>query len=151
MRKRVSCMTKPTVDDIQKLAELFGQSDWTQMRLKMDGVDVSWTDDSCGLSPEQSAAGLSPTNDAFVQIPTDLAIIRAPHVATFYGSPTESEPAYVVEGDTVDEDTEVCRIQVLETSTVLKAGTKGVIKGICLVDGQLAEFNVPLILIEPAA
>jgi len=151
MPKQVLRVGRPTLDDIQNLAELFERSNWTQMRFKMGGVDVLLTNDSDRPSLGHSVVRVLSTTDTPAQIPAGLSAIRAPNVATFYGSSAVGAASYVVEGDEVDVNTEVCRIEVLGTSTVLRAGVKGVVREICMADGELAEFNVPLILVEPAA
>ncbi len=139
-------MSKPSAADIENLAALFQQSDWTQMRLKMDGLEVFWSND-----PGAPLTGDIVSNSgAALEIPAGMDAVRAPHLGTFHAAPQAGAAPYVEVGQAVATDTAVCRIEVLGAFTPLVAGVSGTVRQICVVDAHLVEFDQPLVIIDPA-
>jgi acetyl-CoA carboxylase biotin carboxyl carrier protein len=80
-----------------------------------------------------------------------LIPVRSPMLGTFYTSPKPGDPAFVEEGQVVDEDTTVCIIEVMKLFSTIHAGVKGRIAKICANDSQMVEYDQVLFLIEPEA
>lgn len=80
-----------------------------------------------------------------------LIPVRSPMLGTFYRSPKPGDPAFVEEGQVVDEDTTVCIIEVMKLFSTIHAGVKGRITKICANDSQMVEYDQVLFLIEPEA
>ncbi len=78
-----------------------------------------------------------------------LVPIKSPMMGTFYRSPKPGDPAFVEEGQMVNEDTTVCIIEVMKLFSTIHAGMKGRIVRICAQDSQLVEYDQVLFLIEP--
>ena len=134
-------MPRPSSEDIEHLAALFEQSEWTEMRLKMDGLEIFWSN--------EPTVQISNETTAPVAIPDGMAAVRAPHLGTFHRAAASSAPPKVEVGQTIDAETEVCCIEVLDTVTPIKAGMKGIVREICAADAELVEFDDPLVIIEP--
>jgi acetyl-CoA carboxylase biotin carboxyl carrier protein len=79
-----------------------------------------------------------------------LVAIRAPNLGTFYRAPKPGAPPYVEVGQTINEDTEICLIEVMKLFAPVAAGVRGVVREVLVKDGQMVEFDAPLMLIEPA-
>ena len=77
--------------------------------------------------------------------------ITAPNLGTFYRAPKPGAPPYVEVGQAVEPGTEVCLIEVMKLFTPVSAGTAGVVREICIEDGQMVEFGQLLVIIEPGA
>jgi acetyl-CoA carboxylase biotin carboxyl carrier protein len=80
-----------------------------------------------------------------------LIPVRSPMLGTFYTSPKPGDPAFVEEGQFVDEDTTVCIIEVMKLFSTIHAGVKGRITKICANDSQMVEYDQVLFLIDPQA
>ena len=110
-------------------------------------VATSQASDSADTSP--SAA--EPTPEASKAIlPEGMTAVTAPNLGTFYSAPKPGAPPYVEVGQNVSAETEVCLIEVMKLFTPVKAGVSGVIREICVSDGQMVEYEQLLIVIEPS-
>lgn len=168
-------MATPESKDIENLVELFNRSDWEEMHLKTDGLEIFMSNDPNASGPTKAIAvpatvveaprsataqaTPSPTKStsagssapAPVTVPEGMVGVSAPNLGTFYRAPKPGAPAYVEVGQTVEADTEVCLIEVMKLFTPVSAGTAGVVREVCIDDGQMVEFGQVLVIIEPNA
>jgi acetyl-CoA carboxylase biotin carboxyl carrier protein len=156
-----------TPEDIESLVELFNRSDWAQMHLKTDGLEIFLSNDPHARLPTAQVAVAAPapppiavtasaapvTAAAVVHsqaIPDGMHAVLAPNLGTFYRAPKPGAPAYVELGQSVTADSEVCLIEVMKLFTPVKAGVAGTVREIRVNDGQMVEFEQILVIIEPA-
>ncbi|MGE3849920.1 MAG: acetyl-CoA carboxylase biotin carboxyl carrier protein [Gammaproteobacteria bacterium] len=170
-------MPYPTPADIENLIELFNRSDWDEMHLKTDTLEIFLSNDPQARRPGQqvaapvavaaapaalaaapaassaAAAAAAPAANAAheVVVPAGMVAVRAPNLGTFYRSPKPGAPAYVEVGQTITADTEVCLIEVMKLFTPVKAGVAGTVREICVADGTMVEYEQVLVIVEPAA
>lgn len=165
-------MPNPTPEDIEALIEIFNTSDWDEMHLKVDGLELFLSNDPQAVRPgaaaataaapvieaparaapgAKPAAAAAPAGPQEIPVPEGMAAVRAPNLGTFYRAPKPGSPAYVEIGQEVDEDTEVCLIEVMKLFTPVRAGMKGIVRQVCVEDAQMVEFDQPLFFIEPKA
>lgn len=168
-------MPNPTPADIENLIELFNRSDWDEMHLKTDTLEIFLSNDPQARRPGQQVAApvavaaapaavaaspaASPVAAAApaakgaheVVVPAGMVAVRAPNLGTFYRSPKPGAPAYVEVGQTITADTEVCLIEVMKLFTPVKAGVAGTVREICVADGTMVEYEQVLVIVEPAA
>lgn len=166
-------MSNPTPEDIESLVEIFNRSDWAEMHLKTDTLEIFLSNDPHARRPSASpvmaaaitgpmpAAGApaavaapagvpAPVAQA-LHVPEGMSAVRAPNLGTFYRAPKPGAPSYVELGQTVTADSEVCLIEVMKLFTPVKAGVDGVVREIRVNDGQMVEFEQILVIIDPAA
>ena len=163
-------MAKPTSDDIKTLIEQFEQSDWKEVHVKTDNFELYLSENPKSSGPpsaiaSQSTSAASQTFDsddtsptAVVPVPKaskavlpeGLIAVTAPNLGTFYSAPKPGAPPYVEVGQNVSAETEVCLIEVMKLFTPVKAGVSGVIREICVSDGQMVEYEQLLVVIEPS-
>jgi len=74
--------------------------------------------------------------------------IVSPMVGTFYRAPSPNLPAFVNEGDKVNEKTIVCILEAMKLMNELEAEVTGEILEILVENGQLVEFGQPLFLVR---
>lgn len=95
-----------------------------------------------------SAAQATTTESAAAQPAADadegLFKITSPIVGTFYRSPSPDKPAYVQEGDTVNENTVVCIVEAMKLMNEIQAETSGEVVKIYVENGQPVEYGQPL-------
>ena len=157
--------------DVEALIRLFEQSDWHELKLEIEGLSLTLSNDPMAgqrgaearghLVPAQ-AVGHAPTPSAqrprqmqhaapSEAVPDGLVVIRAPNLGTFYRAPKPGAPPYVEIGQTLEPDTEVCLIEVMKLFTSVKAGVGGRLVRVCVEDGKMVEYDAPLFYIEPLA
>ena len=164
-------MSNVTARDVEALIEIFDGSDWEELHLEIGGLtlDLSKRGSRPPLhararseEPEPAstpaavlaaAAMPAPAHHAAsvegAQIPAGWVAVLAPSLGTFYRAPKPGAPPYVELGREVTPGTEVCLIEVMKLFTAVTAGVRGVVRRVCVADGEMVEFNQPLILIEP--
>ncbi len=74
----------------------------------------------------------------------DLYKITSPIVGTFYSSPAPDKPAYVTEGDKVNESSVVCIVEAMKLMNEIQAEVNGEIVKIYVESGQPVEYGQPL-------
>lgn len=160
-----------TAADINKLLALFEDSDWRELDLRVGGdhLFVSKDGSAGGLergaarpaSPgEPAPAPTEPAAEATAPTPAQPAgddavpdhwvAVNAPNLGTFYRAPKPGAAPYVEEGQPVEATTEVCLIEVMKLFTPVAAGVAGTVRQICVPDGEMVEYDQPLLYIEPA-
>ena len=71
-------------------------------------------------------------------------------VGTFYSAPNPETPAFVNVGDSVSPETTVCLLEAMKIFNEIKPEKSGVIKKICVNNGDSVEFGQPLFYIKPS-
>jgi acetyl-CoA carboxylase biotin carboxyl carrier protein len=152
--------------DIEALLETFEASDWSEMKLKLDGLELFFSK-TPGARPPQghaepaapaptapAAPASSPPSGAAARhggAPDHWVTVRAPNLGTFYRAPKPGAPPYVKIGQHVEPLTELCLIEVMKLFTSVFAGVSGVVRQVLVEDAELVEFDQALFLIEPDA
>lgn len=160
-------------EDIESLIEIFEESDWRELSVSVKGLDLFLSKDRDATGPQRpggngadagqpsiaSQATAARAAEAAAQpaepaaedaAPEGLVTVRAPNLGTFYRSPKPGAEPYVEVGDEVDTDTEICLIEVMKLFTPVAAGVKGVVRKVCVEDGDMVEHDQPLFHIEPS-
>ncbi len=163
-------MSEIKLQDIEALLETFEASSWSEMRVKVEGLDL-FVSKTPGARPAMlteapgapaaptpplvlSAEPRAPTNGGAFRtgaIPDGWVAVRAPNLGTFYRSPKPGEPPYVKVGQRVEPTTELCLIEVMKLFTSVSAGVSGVVRQVLVEDAELVEFDQALFLIEANA
>jgi len=76
--------------------------------------------------------------------------IKAPLVGTFYRASQPGAPAFVQEGDVVDEGQTVAIVEAMKLMNQVQADQGGKISEIVAEDGAWVEFEQILMYVEPA-
>ena len=164
-------------EDIQALIQTFERSSSQEMRVSADGFELRLSKNPNGPSQrwERDAAPRAPTAPGVVSTPSGTFVspappkaniaaqpaasvaptapaghsfVRAANLGTFYRAPQPGAPNYVEIGTRVDDETEVCLIEVMKLFTPLCAGIAGTVREVLAKDTQLIEFDQPLFLVE---
>jgi len=164
-------MASPDPKDIESLVELFNQSEWDEMHLKTDTLEIFLSNDPNATGPSQPVAasladpastedaaepataateyGAAEGSGATYEVAEGKVAVSAPNLGTFYRAPKPGAPPYVEVGQKVTADTEVCLIEVMKLFTPVRAGASGVVCEVCVEDGQMIEFGQVLVVIDP--
>lgn len=157
-------------EDIENLIEIFNKSDWGEMHLKTDDLEIFLSNDpqahgprkipqsneydapASALMANEQVESTNPLKETPLQsevVPDGMAAIRAPNLGTFYKAPKPGSDPYILAGQDVSTETEVCLIEVMKLFTPVRAGMSGVVREICVQDGEMVEFNQVLMIVEP--
>lgn len=74
-------------------------------------------------------------------------VMKSPMVGTFYRAQNPETPEFVRLGDTVKAGQTLCIIEAMKLLNEIEADVDGVIKEICVVNGQGVEYDQPLFII----
>ncbi len=160
---------KVTAEDIEHLIEIFNQSDWDEMHLEAEGLEIYLSNDPHAQAPSHTANALTAAPGALVTtrpvsssaatipaagpslapIPEGQVAIRAPNLGTFYRAPKPGAPPYIEIGQQIEIPTEVCLIEVMKLFTPVQGSVRGIVREIRARDGQMVEYDDVLIIVEP--
>lgn len=164
-------------EEIATLVELFETSNWDELHVEIDGLQLFLSTDpharltssTAPLVVAPVAAGSAvPVAEAVVPAPrkpaehkpephaevlfaeSNMTAITAPNLGTFYRAPKPGAAPFVEIGQAVDVDTDICLLEVMKLFTTVKAGTKGILRKVCVNDAEMVEFGQTLFYVEPA-
>jgi len=168
-------MSKVPARDVEALVELFERSDWSELHLELGQfrldlskhgtVNVPQRQPLPTASPATTQAVPVPRKDPAKmpavaapgaaastrerRIPEGWVAVRAPNLGTFYRSPKPGAPPYVEIGQEIAPGTEICLLEVMKLFTTVVAREGGVVREVCVADGEMIERDQVLVLIEP--
>lgn len=96
-----------------------------------------------------SASSSAPSTAATPMWPDDALVIRAPMVGTFYRAPEPGARPFVEPGQSVDDHTIVCIIEVMKLMNSIPAGARGIVTHVLVDDATSVETGQPLIVLQP--
>ena len=144
---------------VKKLIELMEESDIVEIEVKEgeDSVRISrgLTGPAQPMSVSETVASVAAvqTSDAVPGTIQPISItghiIHAPMVGTFYRSPAPDAPAYVDLGATVRPGETLCIIEAMKLMNELECEVSGVIREICVENGEPVEFGQVLFRVSP--
>ena len=95
--------------------------------------------------PEASQAPPPPAEPAKN---SNLTEIKSPMVGTFYESPNPESPAFVTVGKSVSKGDIICIVEAMKLFNEIESEVDGIIKEICVKNGDPVEFGQPLFLVQ---
>jgi acetyl-CoA carboxylase biotin carboxyl carrier protein len=111
---------------VREILRLVDESQLDEFELETPRITIRFRR---GEASPLEIAGAVPMPTA--QAPPGLAEVRAPMVGTFYRAPGPGEAPFVELGSAVEEDTQVCILEVMKLMSAVVAGTRGVVTEIC--------------------
>jgi acetyl-CoA carboxylase biotin carboxyl carrier protein len=94
-------------------------------------------------------APASPPPAPAAPAPSALREIKSPMVGTYYKAPEPGADAYVKVGTRVTAGQTVCIIEAMKIMNEIEAELSGVVREICVEDGQPVEFGQVLFRVDP--
>jgi len=154
-----AALQEATADRVGRILELVEQSDLDEVVIE-EG-DLRMTVRKAGAAPVQAAAPAAPAAAPSGVSVADAAaeaagstngyhVVRSKWVATFYRSPSPSEPSFVEIGDSVEPGQTLCILEMMKMMNELTADIAGVVREILVENGATVQYGQPLFHIEPA-
>ncbi len=138
------------LETIEELARLSQQHGLTELTVEADGYSVQLIREPAS---RESADADGPDLHSFaVAQPMEPAQvgepIMSPTVGVFYRSPSPDLPAYVKEGDTIEEGQVIGLIEAMKTFNEITSPMAGRIHQITATNGALVNAGDPLMYVE---
>lgn len=125
-------------EDVQEILRLVDESQFDEVELETPRFTIRFRR-GAELPPALPADGSA-----------GLVDITAPMVGTFYRAPAPGEAPFVEVGSAVEEQTQVCILEVMKLMSSVVAGARGVVAEVCRSNGDAVEYGDVLFRIRPA-
>jgi acetyl-CoA carboxylase biotin carboxyl carrier protein len=151
-----------TPDDVRDVLRVLDSSGLTELHLEL--ADLSLTvrrEGAAGWTAEQQvvrapavehAAGPVATAEAApaqADVGEGLVAVHPPLLGTFYRAPQPGAPPFVDIGDEVTEETVVGVVETMKMMTPVHAGVRGTVVEFRLGNGEFAQADAVLLVVEP--
>jgi acetyl-CoA carboxylase biotin carboxyl carrier protein len=83
-------------------------------------------------------------------VPEGMVAVHPPLLGTFFRAPQPGAPPFVDVGDEVDEETVVGIVETMKMMTPVHAGVRGTVVEFRLGNGEFAEADAVLLVVDPA-
>ena len=162
-------------EEIRSLLSFFEQSAWEELRLEIGGVKIAVSKSgslsthaaaapaavaaavaAAASAPTTAVVSLAPPAATPVPASTGSALaagqsyLRAPNLGVVWGQPKPGAPAFVTEGQLIEEGTTVCLIEVMKLFTQVASNVRCKVVRCLVADGEMVEYDSPLFIIEAA-
>lgn len=163
---------KDAISDIEKLIAEFEASGLRELHARhgdfevylssdadASGLDGAAVSSGTGTTVRHVAAKAPPPSApapaavsapvAEASFPEGSVVVRAPYLGTFYRSPKPGAPAYVEVGQRVNQDSEMCLVEVMKLFTAVRASCNGTLQAVLANDGEMVAADQPLFVVIP--
>ena len=155
-----------TPDDVRDVLRALDSSGLDELHLEVAGWTLTvrregatgWTAEHRVLREpvlEQAAdpapaAASSAAGNTGTGVPEGLAGVHPPLLGTFYRAPQPGSPPFVEVGDRVEKDTVVGIVETMKMMTPVHAGVAGTVVEFRTGNGEFAEKDAVLLVVDPA-
>ncbi len=146
----------PDVGAIEIRRGLFGV--WSSVRVSRAGHGPNTGEAHVVVAhPAAGGGAASAVGPAMMAAPlaaaaaSPLLEIKSPMVGTFYRSPEPGAEAYVKPGSRVAPGQVVCIIEAMKIMNEIESDVAGVVRELCVENGQPVEFGQVLYRVDPHA
>jgi acetyl-CoA carboxylase biotin carboxyl carrier protein len=152
-----------TPDDVRDVLRVLDSSGLAELHLELADLTLTvrreggagWTaEQQVRRAPQvEQAAAPAPASEAaasVAEVGEGLVAVHPPLLGTFYRAPQPGAPPFVDVGDQVDEETVVGIVETMKMMTPVHAGVRGTVVDFRLGNGEFAEADAVLLVVEPA-
>ncbi|MCG3754014.1 biotin/lipoyl-containing protein [Amycolatopsis sp. Poz14] len=154
--------------DVTAMIDLLRDSGWRFARLRMGAFDLELSDGTEPIAQPAVALPVPAAVPATAQAVEPAAVpaaepvspgqddaaegvvVRAQSIGMFWRSPQPGAPPFVEVGDRVEETTPLGIVEVMKMMTRIEPGVSGIVTAIHAENGDVVEFDQPLVTITPA-
>ena len=148
-------------EEVAQIIKMIDNSNCDEVNIEIDGIKILvrknaanhvQTNDKKTIStPDSNIKNIETKDENKLEkskIHDTSNYIKSPMVGTFYSKPSPDEKPFVNEGDNIKIGDVVGLIDVMKLFTNIESSLNGRIKSILVNDGDLVEFDQPIIEIE---
>jgi acetyl-CoA carboxylase biotin carboxyl carrier protein len=118
-----------------------GAAGWTAEQRVLRRPVVEGGAESAAVEPDAPRAAVA----------EGLCAVHPPLLGTFYRAPKPGAPPFVDVGDKVHEETVVGVIETMKMMTPVHAGVRGTVVEFRAVNGEFADADAVLLVVDPAS
>ena len=135
-------LIKELVDNLKEfqLTELEYQEGQTKIKVSKASKNIEQSKTSAVVSPNKSVLKSSDESEGIR--------IKSPIIGTAYLAPEPGAKKFVEIGDKIKKGQTVMIVEAMKTMNHVPSTSDGVVKEICVEDGQAVEFGQPIIILE---
>ena len=135
-------LIKELVDNLKEfgLTELEYQEGQTKIKVSKASKAIEQSKSSAIVSPNKAVLNSSDT--------TDGIRVKSPIIGTAYLAPEPGAKKFVSVGDKVKKGQTIMIVEAMKTMNHVPSTADGVVKEICVKDGQAVEFGQTIIILE---
>jgi acetyl-CoA carboxylase biotin carboxyl carrier protein len=151
-------------DDVRDVLRVLDSSGLDELHLELDDLTLTvrragalgWTAEQQVLRRPVVEGGAEPPGGAeqrvpLAAVPEGLVAVHPPLLGTFYRAPKPGAQPFVDVGDRVREDTVVGIVETMKMMTPVHAGVVGAVVEFCTGNGEFADTDGVLLLVDPAS
>jgi acetyl-CoA carboxylase biotin carboxyl carrier protein len=131
-------------DDVKEILRLVDESEFDEFELETPRLTIRFRRGDAATPG--SAMPPAPPAEAS----NGLVDITAPMVGTYYRAASPGDEPFVEVGSPVEEQTQVCIIEVMKLMSSVVAGARGVVAEVCRANGEAVQYGDVLFRIHPA-
>ena len=153
-----------TPDDVRDVLRVLDSSGLAELHLELGDVSLTVRrDGAAGWTAEQlvrrapvveqaeaAAAAAEAAAPPGAAVAEGLVAVHPPLLGTFFRAPQPGAPPFVDVGDPVEEDTVVGIVETMKMMTPVHAGVRGTVVEFRTGNGEFAEQDAVLLLVDPA-
>ena len=103
---------------------------------------------SSGSSQVTSAATLSPETNKKISVPMSGTEVKSPIIGTAYHAPEPGAKKFAEVGKKIKKGETVMIVEAMKTMNHVPSTADGIIKEVCVEDGQPVEYGQTIIIVE---
>lgn len=135
---------------LEEYGNLFSKLGLTEMSVKDGDFELTLKKEAAPVKTEVVVSDNTKTEIVSEEKVTEAVLeICSPLVGVFCSSESPEAKPYVQVGDTVRKGDVVCIIEAMKMFNDVVADKDGIVKEICVENGQLVEYKQPLFKLEP--
>ncbi len=134
-----------TPDDVKEILRLVDESQFDEFELETPRFSIRFR-----RGEALATASATPAPAPAEAASPGLIDVTAPTAGTFYRAPGPGAAPFVEVGSAVEEDTQLCILEVMKLMSAVVAGSRGVVAEICRANGDVVDDGGLLFRIRPA-
>jgi acetyl-CoA carboxylase biotin carboxyl carrier protein len=151
-----------TPDDVRDVMRVLDSSGLDELHLELDNLTLTvrregasgWTAEQQVLRRPVVEGGPEPAGELEKRapraaVPEGLVAVHPPLLGTFYRAPKPGAPPFVDVGDRVDEVAVVGIVETMKMMTPVHAGVRGTVVEFRTDNGEFADVDAVLLLVDP--
>ena len=140
---------------IRELAELLTETSLTEIEVEQAGLRIRvarqlnavYSGPPAAMTTAAPAPAMAADATPAKRETPSAGTVTSPMVGTVYVAPEPGAPAFVKPGDSVKEGDTLLIVEAMKTMNPISAPRSGVIKEICVRDGEPVEFGQALVVL----
>ena len=133
---------------VKDLIKIIEQVDLEEITIEEDGKRISIRKTQKEEIPPETLRLKEEVKKIEKEVEEEIHLIKSPVVGTFFRAPSPNEPPFVIKGQKVEKGQILCIIEAMKMMNKIESDVDGIIKEVCIDDGQYVEYDQDLFQIQ---